>query len=291
MGPLLYPVGPMTIMPTTRAQFTVTRMWQYEGCEGGIEDSLILVGGQQIGGAYYCANGLWASYGPCGYASGHRTREAAEQVQVREYATNPDLYDRINADVRAGEEAELARQRAGQRHRGDQLRRPGDDEPGQTVWTLPIYHVLHAPMEEVNAVCEWFAANGINGVLTDHEVRVEQRASRRAIVYQTCTAAASWVMALGDRGGCPRNLTTETRVVTLATEPPVIAAPARPDLHGLFEQHWPARFPLVDFGVSVACGHCTREAGATVPAGMVLWPCSTVRDGIRLGRIPAGPER
>ena len=35
--------------------FTVTRGWRYEGFEGGTEDSLVLVDGQKIGGAYRAA--------------------------------------------------------------------------------------------------------------------------------------------------------------------------------------------------------------------------------------------
>jgi hypothetical protein len=97
----------------------VTRTWRYAGYEGGIEESLILVDGQQIGGVYPCSYNpahqiegwghndgdqtgeSWASWGPRGYSFGHATREAAEQAQIREYFANPDLFDRVNAQDRA----------------------------------------------------------------------------------------------------------------------------------------------------------------------------------------------
>lgn len=263
-------------MSATRT-FTTTRAWRYDGYEGGIEDSLILVDGRRIGGAYHCADGTWASYGPAAYSFDHPTREAAEQEQVREYATNPDLYDRINAQARAEEAAETSRRESERDARiaeidaADRLERLGDDEPGPTVWTLPAYHVLYAPMTEVDAVTAWFTANGIEGVISDREVRVEQRATRRVAVYEEYTPAAALALALGARRS--RGATTQTRVVTLAAEPPTITTPARPDLHAVFEQHWPARFPLIDFGANTACGECTHEAAATTVDAMVLWPC------------------
>ena len=47
----------------------------------------------------------WISWGPRGLSCGHRTRAAAERAQVREYAANPDLYDRLFAQERAEREA------------------------------------------------------------------------------------------------------------------------------------------------------------------------------------------
>jgi hypothetical protein len=103
--------------------FKVRRTWRYAGYEGGIEDSLILVDGQQIGGAYRAdgnpaqtvgwgwddggkRGACWISWGPRGLSCGHRSRAAAEQAQVREYAANPDLFDRLFATERAEREAE-----------------------------------------------------------------------------------------------------------------------------------------------------------------------------------------
>jgi hypothetical protein len=123
--------------------FEFTRGWRYQGFEGGIEDSLILVDGEQIGGVYLCANLTWASYGPLGYVFDYPTREAAERAQLREYVTNPDLFDRLNAEARAERDAEQARRdaeqdaRAPAREADDRRRRLGDDEPGPTIWTLP----------------------------------------------------------------------------------------------------------------------------------------------------------
>lgn len=160
----------------------------------------------------------------------------------------------------------------------DRLRRLGDDEPGLTVWTLPAYHALYAPMTEVDAVSAWFAANEITYVSGCHEVRVEQRASRLAAVYEA--VCRPWAQG--------RSLETETRVVTLTTGLPVITTPARPDLHELLEMHWPATFPLIDFGAAAACGHCTREARATLAADMVHWPCPVV--AAAMDNPPQDPE-
>ena len=273
--------------------FRVTRAWRYEGYEGGVEDSLILVDGQQIGGAYRCVyspagsagwgrgNGTksgesWASYGPNGYTFGHPTRKAAERIQVREYVTNPDLFDRVNAmdrAARAAEEAERAadaeRRRA--EHEAEERRqRLGDDDPGPAIWALPAYHALYAPLDETRLVSEWLAANDIGDLSAAHEVRVEQRAGRKAIVYE-----AVRLIAAGRTGA-----ETDTKVITLSCEPPGIVTPARPDLHDLLEEHWPTRFPLIDFGQSMACGKCTRTAKATIPGQMILWPCPTVAAAI-----------
>lgn len=263
-------------------QFQFTRVWRYKGYEGGIEDSLIFVDGEQIGGAYFCADETWASWGPATMSFGHPTREAAEAIQLRQYATNPDLYDRLNAVHRAELAAEQAQREAEQQTRiaeleaADRRRRLGDDEPGPTVWTLPAYHVLYAPLAEVAAVSAWFAANGLDEASSVHEVRVEQRVTRRAVVFEEPTPEASLIHALGQG----RVKSTRTRVVTLSTEPPEIHTPARLDLHELLEEHWPSRFPLIDFGQRMACGTCTRSVGATVADQMVLWPCPEVAGAI-----------
>jgi len=103
--------------------FEVTRRWRYEDDHGRNAESVILVDGQKIGGVYQGIynpaqtvrwgtddggkRGLnWISYGPRGLSCGHRTRELAERAQVRQYAANPDLYDRYFAQERAEREAE-----------------------------------------------------------------------------------------------------------------------------------------------------------------------------------------
>lgn len=105
--------------------FKVTRGWRYEDDHGRYAESVILVDGRKIGGAYRGESNPaqtvgwgwddggkrgagWISYGPRGLSCGHRTRAAAEQAQVRQYATNPDLYDRYFAQERAEREAEAA---------------------------------------------------------------------------------------------------------------------------------------------------------------------------------------
>lgn len=279
-------------MTSVQATSAVTRAWRYEGYEGGIEDSLILVDGEQIGGVYFCSYNpaeavgwghndgghsgeTWTSYGPRGYSFGHPTRETAEETQVREYATNPDLYDRRNEQDRAEKRAEQDRQEAelqqleDEREEQARRRRLGDDEPGPAVWTLPAYHVLYAPMAEVEAVSKWFTANDLTYVNAIHGVRVEQRATRWAVVYEAVKPQAH---SYGSA--------TETHVVTLAERPPVITTPDRPDLHELLKQHWPSRFPLIDFGATMACGHCTREARAAGSAVLVSWPCPAVDSAV-----------
>jgi len=106
-------------------EFKVRRKWRFEGYEGGIEESLILVDGEEIGGVYRGEDNPaqtagwgwddggkrgpnWISWGPRGLSCGHRTRALAEQAQVRMYVTNPDLYDRWRVMQRAEREAELA---------------------------------------------------------------------------------------------------------------------------------------------------------------------------------------
>ncbi|WP_105973675.1 hypothetical protein [Streptomyces geranii] len=58
--------------------------------DGYGDDFRLLVDGETIGGTYHCPPGpniragmQWASYGPAGYSLGHRTREDAEQVQLK----------------------------------------------------------------------------------------------------------------------------------------------------------------------------------------------------------------
>ncbi|GAA4931993.1 hypothetical protein HD597_012854 [Nonomuraea thailandensis] len=280
--------------------FAVTRRPRYEGYDDlhgtaklAPDEFLILIDGAEIGGTYWCSynpaasagwgsndGGLpgesWASWGPRGLSCGHPTREAAEHAQVREYVTDPDGHDRQAAMARAEQQAEQARRQA-EREAEDERReaerrreRLGDDEPGPTVWTLPSYHALYADADEVVAVADWLEANGIEDVSGQHEVRVEQRATRRAAVYE----APLWVW------NGRSSTTTETRVVTLVTDPPTITAPDRPDLHEVFAEHWPARFPLIDFGLSIACAKCTRDAKATIAEQMAAWPCAVVEKAI-----------
>lgn len=258
----------------------VDRVWRYPGYEGGVEDALILVDGQQIGGSYWCGADYirdgqrWASYGPAGLSMHHPDRETAEQVQVREYATNPDLYDRVNAQARAERAAEQeaeATRREEAHARAEEARRRrrcGDDEPGPTLWTLPAYHVLYAPEQETQQVREWLAANGIDAASGTHEIRIEQRATRRVVAYEAPESARI----------VTRDTATKTHVVTLVAEPPTIATPARPDLHELLEEHWPTQFPLIDYGRTLACPVCTRAAGSVT--SVVPWPCEKVTAAI-----------
>jgi hypothetical protein len=271
------------------AAFTVERAWAHAGYEGGIEDSVILVDGRRIGGAYWCSAGdvpdgqRWASYGPAGYSFRHPTREAAEQVQVREYATDPDLYDRINAQAAAEAEAEQAARDARDTAEQEQLvrRRLGDDKPGPTVWTLPAYHAIYAPTSETEAVAAWLRDQGVDDASGCHEMRVEQRATRLVLVYEAPTALAQLAIAMGQPStGESRMRATLTHVATVTTVPAAPTAPTRPDLHHLFDDHWPARFPLIDFGRNTVCGACTKHAKAITTEQMVAWPCPTVAPAI-----------
>ena len=112
--------------------FEVTREPLYAGYDSlhGTEryapdEFVLLVDGQRIGGTYWCScnpaatvgwgwndggieGASWASWGPRGLCCGHLTREAAEAAQVREYATDPDRYDRMLAAERAEQEAGAA---------------------------------------------------------------------------------------------------------------------------------------------------------------------------------------
>ena len=285
--------------------FEVTREPRYEGygdLDGhgaAPDDFLILVDGQRIGGTYWCQynpappfghddGGVqgksWASWGPRGLSCGHATREAAESAQVREYVTDPDLFDRLFAMERAECEAEDARRRAQEEaeceRRAAERRRTrlGDDDPGPVTWTLPVFFAMYADLDEVDAVSAWLDANGIDDVSGEHEVRVEQRALRRVAVYEK----HAWVY---NGRGTGR---TETHVVTITTDPPVVTNPDRPDLHLLFSLHQPAQFPLIDFGFSTACGMCTREARAVTQDQMVPWPCPVVEKAI--ANVPAVSE-
>jgi hypothetical protein len=275
--------------------FTVMRGWRYPGYTGGVEDGLILVDGVEIGGTYWCGaqdipdDRRWASYGPAGTLygdDGFATRDTAEAAQVRAYVTDPEECDRLIAQREAARAAEFTARQAQEKakHRAwlaaDHERRCGTDEPGPTLWAAPAYHGLYAPLAEVDAVSAWLAAHGIaDQVSGAHEIRVEQRATRRVIVFEAPTALAALAAAMGQptRDGCER--CTETWVVALVCEPPAITVAPRPDLAPVFAIHWPSRFPLIDYGADVACGHCTRQAGATRPHEMVAWPCPAVVAG------------
>lgn len=247
-------------------------------------DELILVNDKRIGGTYVChteATDTWASYGPAGYSFRHPTREAAIAVQVNTYATDPDLYDRINAEEAAEDEAERNRQAAegAAAHErwaaGRRRARLGDDNPGPTILTVPAYHALYADNAETHRVGKWLAAHGIDDASAIHEIRVEQRAARRVIAYEAPVLSTRPT----------RETPTETHVVTLTTEPPPINTPARPDLHRLIDEHWPTLFPLIDHGRSLACAPCTRAQRALSPAvapGDLLapWPCEPVTEAI-----------
>jgi hypothetical protein len=264
--------------------FEVTRVPEHEGCDSlhgtattAPDEFLILVDGQRIGGTYLGSRPLgdgtygdqWISYGPAGFSCGHASREAAEQAQVRAYATDPSGYDRHFTMARARRKTETARQeaerQAGHRAREAGRRREllGDDGPGTAIWVLPAFHALYAGGAEVQAVAAWLGANDVTDVCADHEVRVEQRATRRVAVYQTPS------LVLNGRASA----STEPRAVTIMTSPPPITTPDRPDLHPLFAEHYPTRFPLIDGGFGSACGQCTSNAKATTAEQMVSWPC------------------
>jgi hypothetical protein len=82
---------------TATQQPTITRQPAHPDDElgdatGGGEFHL-LVGGNTIGGTYWCPPGpqiqagqQWVSYGPAGYSFGHATREDAEQAQLEAVA-------------------------------------------------------------------------------------------------------------------------------------------------------------------------------------------------------------
>jgi hypothetical protein len=276
--------------------FAVSRAPEHEGYdrlhgskECAPDDFLIVVDGEAIGGTYwggaYEGPGKWHSWGPAGLSMGHLSREAAEQDQVRAYASNPDLSDRVRAEERRAREAEKARQQAelarreAERAERDRRRRLGDDEPGPVIWALPACHHLYAPVDEVRAVAAWLADNGIKNLSGWQEARLEQRAGRLALVYEAPTA---WARLASDFGARGRALVdqTETHAATVTTAPPLITVPPRPDLRPVFNDHYPAKFPLIDFGCGIACAACTRAAKAVVADQMIVWPCEVVETAI-----------
>jgi hypothetical protein len=256
----------------------VSRAPQHPGFEqlGGPntpgEDYLLLVDGRVIGGTYWCGADYipdgqrWASWGPAGLSLRHHDRQDAERVQVREYAINPDVVDRaIAADEREAA-TERARQDVADAERAEQRRRErlGDDQPGPNVWVLPSHHFLFAAEEDVVAVKAWLDAHDLDEVSGLHAIRVEQRAGRRVIVYER---AQLWARS------------TETWVVTCTLDPPPVDTTPRPDLIALLAEHYPAKFPLIDYGAQYACAACTRAF--TSPTAVTPWPCAvftTARD-------------
>jgi hypothetical protein len=268
--------------------FEVTRKPRYDGedsLHGGKQyapdDFLILIDGEPVGGTYWGGAsdgpGHWHSWGPAGYSLGHMSREDAERAQVREYAINPSLIDRINADAdREQEEAE--RQRAAEAETQDRIRRLGDDEPGPVIWSLPACHVLYAPMGEVEAVGAWLAGEGIDNLVNWHDAHLERRTDRMALVYEAETAMAALGHMMGRRSAFTS--ATETRAVTVTTEPPRITVPPRPDLLPVFTEHYPGKFPLVDFGLNTVCTGCTHAAEAVTADQMVRWPCAVVEAAV-----------
>jgi hypothetical protein len=269
--------------------FAVTRAPEHDGADGPRDDFLIVVDGEAIGSTYwgpaYEGPGKWHSWGPAGLSMGHLRREDAEQAQVRAYALNPDLSDRVRADERrrreaetARQEAELARQQA-ERAERDRRRRLGDDEPGPVIWALPACHHLYAPLDEVRAVAAWLADHGIEDLSGWQEARLEQRAGRLALVYEAPTELAMLAIHIGARGNALVDH-TETHAVTVTTAPPPITVPPRPDLRLVFNEHYPTRFPLIDFGFGVACAACTQAAKAVRADQMIAWPCEVVAAAI-----------
>lgn len=276
--------------------FAVSRAPEHEGYDSlhgskkqAPDDFLIVVDGEAIGGTYWGAAyegpGKWHSWGPAGLSMGHMSREDAEQAQVRAYAINPDLSDRVRADERRRREAEIARREAEIARQEeewaerDRRRRLGDDEPGPVSWTLPACHHLYAPIDEVRAVAAWLADNGIEDLSGWQEAHLEQRAGRMALVYEAPTALASLARDFGARGHALVDY-TETRAATVTTAPPQITVPVRPDLRPVFNDHYPTKFPLIDFGFSIACATCIKAAKAVVADQMVAWPCDVVEAAI-----------
>jgi hypothetical protein len=201
----------------------------------------------------------------------HPSREAAEAVQVREYVTNPSEFDRINADYEREQIADAERREAelaaadAEREEARRIQREGQDRPGETVWTLPPYHFLiAADLADVTAVKAWLDAHDLDDVSGVHPIRVEQRRTRRVIVVERARFA-------------PFSSRTETWAITCHTDPPAVDTTPRPDLVALIETHahYPARFPLIDFGQDWACGPCTKDRGSAT--GMVLWECPAFR--------------
>jgi hypothetical protein len=231
------------------------------------EDYYLLVDGKQIGGTYWCSAAdipdgqRWASYGPAGYSLRNPDRETAEQVQIREYAINPDLTDRQIADEQREADARRAQLDAEEEAEAEVRRRKreGDDEPGEPVWVLPPYHFLTAHPGDVAAVKAWLDAHDLDSVSGAHEIRVERRATRQALVVHEVPIAAF-------------SSRTQLRAVTCRQAPPEVDTTPHPDLVALIEQgHAPAKFPLIDFGQNWACSACTKKHGS--PTEIVCWPC------------------
>jgi hypothetical protein len=249
----------------------VTRQPQYPdftelgGPNAPGEDYLILVDGKAIGGTYWCGaddipdGQRWASWGPAGLSLRHPDRESAERIQVREYAVNPDVVDRQIAEQERAAQAERARQAAAAAESAAQRRRDrlGDDAPGPTVWALPSHHVLYGAEQDIATVATWLRAHGIDDADGLHEIRVEQRAHRRVIVFHRTH---------------PWSPTTEAWAVTCTIDPPHVDTTPRPDLVDLLAEHYPTKFPLIDFGRQDACAACTRAL--TGPVEVTPWPCA-----------------
>jgi hypothetical protein len=229
------------------------------------EDYLIVVDGAVIGGTYWCGaddvphGRRWASWGPAGLSMGHRRRETAEQAQVRAYVVNPDVTDREIAEEQRAVVARRARKDAETADRTEQRRRRrlGDDLPGPAIWTLPSHHFLFAADADVAAVAAWLGLHGLEEVDGLHEIRIEQRASRRVIAVERRAWAGE---------------ATETWVTTCTAAPPPVDTTARPDLVALLAEHHPTTFPLIDYGREVACAACTRQL--TGPTTVTAWPCA-----------------
>ena len=277
--------------------FAVTREPEHEGedslhgsAQYAPDDFLIVVDGEKIGGTYwgnsepgiyqgfYVGDGHWHSWGPAGLSMGHETREDAERVQVRAYVINPDLSDRFRADQIREREAKIAQQDAEWAER-DRLRRLGDDEPGPVIWTLPALHHMYAPVDEVRTVVAWLAENGIENLSGWQDAHLEQRAGRMALVYEAPTAFAELARGFGARSIGVVDI-TETHATTVTTAPPQITVPPRPDLRPVFDEHYPAKFPLIDYGFDIACAACTKAVKATVARQMIPWPCDAVTTAI-----------
>ena len=229
------------------------------------EDYLLLIDGKEIGGTYWCSAGdiadgqRWASWGPAGTSLRHPDRQSAEHTQVREYAVNPDVVDRAIADQERAAEADRARQatEAAERAEHRRLDRLGDDEPGPAVWVLPSHHFLYGTEPDVETVTGWLRAHDLDDVNGLHEIRVQQRATRRVIVVERAH---------------PWSQTTETWAVTCTIDPPQVDTTPRPDLVAMLAEHYPTKFPLIDFGRQYACACCTRAL--TSPIAVTPWPCA-----------------
>lgn len=82
-------------MSVQTSQATVTREPEHPGydtlgdADNWGEDYYLLIDGKRIGGTYWCSGSSikdgerWASYGPAGLQMGFRTREDAEQAQLK----------------------------------------------------------------------------------------------------------------------------------------------------------------------------------------------------------------